>query len=382
MVHYPAGAGDIDLYTQAGEKLLSSVNPYLNSEYANSPLAAVFVYWLSILFPVSFFPTIIQGLNAIGILSFGNYLLRFARNQKVYLLAMVGLSLSTPLRALIADVQVTGIVLGLFTTAFLLYEKHSKALNVCAYFLICLSIELKPQLALPLALVFWIKNWDKINFYLASILFLLGHALISVHYGRVVELLWLDKLSKFSNKSFLPGPEISIWKFANHLAHQEHLIKWFSTILLICFFVVLIRTRKTEAQDLILLASVAPLINSYSHMYDLVPLILLIVLNEKFAPTSVYFSCVILIIPGGIDVRLLLASVLVLHLLMLIFSRWNGTSIASISSVYALGVLFLAREFSAGDIELELSARLVGLIPLMLLWFKRARFSIQKARNF
>lgn len=373
IVHYRNGLGDIDLYAQAGKKILAGENPYVKSEYANSPLGGVAIYAFSLFIPKSAFPTVVLLLNILGLISFIKTVTKNVPIFNVYL-AIIALSISIPFRALISNVQVTGIVLGLLSLAITLANKKTSATVLLGYIIMGCALELKPQVSLPFVFVLVYKNWN-LSILLKTIgFYALLHFIVSIRFGSFIEILWLEKLSQFSEKSFLPGYEISIWKFFVTLSNQITYIQALSTLALVLYFITLIKMRNRSTQSLLLIATLAPLVGSYSHMYDLVPIILMISLIPEI---SLYFKVVILsalILPSQLDLYLIVCFVFLCCVLLGIyrFIRKDFLLAEPLSfALYSSATVIIANWFSEGDIELELSTRLALLIPIGLLQLKK-----------
>ena len=382
LIHYRKSGGDIYLYTVAGEKILAGENPYLNSEFANSPIGAILVLFVSKIIPAFLFAWTIQVLNVLGIISFIRLLQKKSSDFNLLGFAILGLALSVPYRALIANLQVSGIILGLFSVATLFMERKSILLHFCAFALIGIGIELKPQVALPFALIFWYRHWNGLQFIITSAIFAFSHIFISFRFGGVVELLWFEKITKFSAKSLFPGPEISVWKLFNYAFDQETAIKLLSSSLVCVFYLCFILIRKKSDSVLFLFAATAPLITSYSHMYDLVALVLIIGFN-KFIPFSAKTLLILLlVVPPQTDPKVffaLFAIALVLICASLPFSNISKFRIGVIYGLNALLIVFLGSSFSGGDVELELSIRLMALIPLMAWYVRKATLGLNPA---
>ena len=372
IVHYRNGLGDIDLYIQAGKKILARENPYVKSEYANSPLGGVVIYAFSLLISKSALPIIILLLNIVGLISFIKTVTKNVPIYNVYL-AIIALSLSISFRALISNVQVTGIVLGLLALAISLANKKTSTTVFLSYIIMGCALELKPQVALPFIFVLVFKNWNLSIFLKTVGFYALLHFIVSIRFGSFLEILWFEKLSQFSEKSLLPGYEISIWKFFEVLLNQPTYIRAISTLALVLYFITLIIMRKRSTQDLLLIAALAPLVGSYSHMYDLVPVILLVALSLGINLSSKLVILLALIFPSQLDIYLM-GSILFLCLVSFgtyKFIRKEFLPAEQVSvALYSSGILIFANWFSEGDIELELSTRLALLIPVALLQLK------------
>lgn len=381
LLKYRNTSGDIDLYTQAGKLILKGQNPYLNSEFANSPVGAVLVYFISLSVPSKIFPILIQLLNVLGIIFFAKFLQKESPNP-YWFYGLIWLALSIPYRALIADVQVSGIVLGLVVVAVYMKNLDRQIAQFLGYVLVCAAVELKPQFALPFALIFWVKHWNRYLFILSGISFVIFHTLLSFKFGKVIEVLWLDKLSKYSNKSLLPGPEISVWKLLNHVINQGSIIRHISSILLLCLFAAILISGLKSKHSLFLLAAIGPIINPYSHMYDLVVLVLLVGMSTKFSLVYKGPALLLFMVPPAMSQTFLIAPMLVLLAFLVVAFVTQGVKYSFSPALYSFVVLLAAHKFSGGDIELELSIRLCGLIPLFLILFRTRRGLNAKSGHF
>ena len=374
MWHYRGGGRDLNLYIVAGSKILNGENPYADSEYANSPLGAVLIYSFSLLVSHHVFPYMIQFLNILGILFFAVYISKVHFNQYNFGLSLIACVLSTPYRALIANVQVTGIILGLFVVSVKLCRSKNFYKEFLGFCFIGIALEIKPQIALPFAVYVFIKNWKTKSFLMFSMFFIVLHFLLDLFYGAILEILWIDKIKAFSDKSFISGPEISLWKFLVSFLDSNEVIQTLTFFAMVVFYVMLFSSIRANSPYVLTIISFAPMLSSYTHMYDLIPFIILIGVRSIFSVNFKILALTVLIVPpqinffnfGSIVVICLLAcgAFVILRKTLRLKSLWC-------SLAYSILVLFLSYSYSAGDIELELSARLIFLIPLLILELRR-----------
>ena len=371
-VLYFGGTGDINLFVQAGEKISNGTDPYLDSEYANSPLAAVVIHLISLLAPGSAFTTIVISLNLIGVIGF---IILLSKNSSVnsnFGIAILALALSIPFRALIANVQVTGLLLGLFALAYKLNTKRFYLCSFLQYLCIGCAVELKPQVALPFALIFLIKKWNVFSALSAAFVFLALHLYVSIRFGGFLDLLWIEKIGKFSDKSLLVGPEISVWKFFANLHVPLSVLSMMAALLLLAYYTTFFVFRKSSLEKMLLLASLGPLLSSYGHMYDLVPFMLLLGLNLFLTPPTKFILLFAFIVPGGETYTLVVPFTVIAYSILYAFLRkydYDFNHLFLLPPLYLIVIFIFSISSSNGDLELELSTRVAFLVPILIYVF-------------
>ena len=365
MWRYRGNPGDIGLYIEAGRKILEGVNPYIKSEYANSPVAAVFIYILSLTLTDYLFVILIQTLNVIGIITFLNYLKSFFKMQTASGYILIILSLTISFRALIANVQVTGILLGLFVLAASQISKSRVKNQYLGYCAIFIALELKPQVVLPLFLILFLTNNKYLPKAIAILTFLTCHLLVNGAFGSLLEPLWFEKITAFSNKSFLIGPEISLWKVPAHFLGNNSVVTGISSLTLLIFYLILIVLIIRKKNYSLIFALCGPLIGSYSHMYDLIGIFLILLMLSSRQPAFRILVISIFVVPANTQpmfVILLVLSIMwvnqyVVSKELLKFQKshffWATLSIVTI---------LIANFFAPDNQELSLSIRLLVLV--------------------
>jgi hypothetical protein len=286
--------GDFGDFVKAGELIWNQKNPYSQLMYVNSPVSAVIFYLLSRILPILLIPTFIQILNLIGIMFFFKVVLKNA-NRANLLWIFVVLLLFNSTRALLANVQVTGLLLGLIAASLTLTRNSAPAYKVV--FPLWLAMEIKPQLAVPFVLVFLFDSKiHKARILLLGIYYFAAHLVVSFKFGSSIDQLWIKKIVSYSSNSMKEGYEISYWKGLAILLGEEKYIQIFSqgvVMITLCFVVYF--ALKSQTNWAILLAILFPIQNSYLHLYDLVPASILIAsLYLRKNSTSLLFGLLIL----------------------------------------------------------------------------------------
>jgi hypothetical protein len=367
---YFGGTGDIALYINAGHSILKGVNPYLNSEYANSPVAAVLILFVSKLFPESIFPLFIQLLNIVGIVFFANLHKSVFKTKKSSHIVLTLLALSVAFRALLSNIQVTGLILGLYAFAIYLTKKTNSSSKMVGFLLIGIAVELKPQVALPFALIFVLRHLSFPRIIFTTFFFALMHVALSVLYGQALEVLWFDKIRSYSSKSFLPGPEISPFKFLALLVNQQTVLKVVGVIVLLALYLAIVFKSVSSHKTALLIASIVPLLSSYSHMYDFVPLMLIVGFGNYLNKGKLVIFMSAMIIPPNLSQNIVLMVVILLFLIFdykfLLYSRQRKFR-SILSLLYSIAMLQSSKFISSGDVELEMSVRLIFLLPILFM---------------
>ncbi len=384
---YFGGTRDIALYTTAGRSILDGVNPYFNSEYANSPVAAVLMLLISKLFPSTLFPIFIQLMNILGILFFANIHKSIFQIRKSSNLVFTFLALSIAFRALISNVQVTGLILGLYALAVYLNEKGNYLPKLAGFLLIGFAVELKPQIALPFALIFVLRHMSFPKLVITTIIFTLMHTALSVFYGQALEALWIDKIRSYSTKSFLPGPEISPFKFFALFVNQQNVLKVVGVLLLISLYLAIAFKSISSHKTALLIASIVPLLSSYSHMYDFAALMVIIGLGNYLNYSQLMIFLSVMIAPPNLSHNVLFIFVVLLFIVFEYESLWYRRKIefdSILSLMYSILTLLASKFISSGDVELELSVRLTMLLPILFFTlgknFKRNEIAVSDSK--
>jgi hypothetical protein len=182
----------------------------------------------------------------------------------------------SPTRALFANVQVTGLVLGLLAFAIFLSRRSKPEFLVAVP--MWMAAELKPQMALPIILILVFErrlNLKRIAL-LSSYIFV-AHIIVNLRFGSLLDLEWIRKLMRYSDSSYKEGYEISYWKPLAIYTGQEGVVKILSLVAVVIFIIFIINfSLNGKISYAIFMSLLFPLQNSYLHLYDLVPIALVL----------------------------------------------------------------------------------------------------------
>ena len=221
--------------------------------------------------------------------------------------------LTSPIRALVASVQHTGIIFGLLILGYYLASKqiqrgllsNSPVLkNILASLCFALSLEIKWQLALPFILVLGIasSNTKLLFFTVLSIAFM--RVGIDLWVGRVLEIDQLNvwKIQKLDSQAI--SEQVSPWKFLGYIFPIS--LDWFTVsfivyLLLICLLI--FKIPRIELRAALFFSLLVPIITAYIHLYDIVilPILLTYWALLKFKSFPNVFNLGLMLLPTKID---------------------------------------------------------------------------------
>ena len=290
--NYSLNLADFGDYIKAGSLITDRINPYEQLMYANSPISALFFYFVSWVLPFPILPVMVHLLNILGVLFF----LKWYVGQKfnALYLNLFGITLILGVgRALFGNVQVTGITLGLVALAFTLdYKLKSPYLSLS---LLLLALEIKPQITIPFLVLFIFQRigaFKKITFLFFSAFTL--HATVELYFGNNLHFTWLEKVLRYSKNSILQTSyEISIWKGINQIINQQQFLRLISLLSIVITLILVAKYSKSNPEKALFLALIFPVFNSYVHLYDYVGILLIAI---KYVNLK-RLECLVLILP-------------------------------------------------------------------------------------
>ena len=260
--------GDFGDFTKAGKMIWENVDPYSRLMYVNSPVSAVIVFGLNKALPFIFIPAFWQLVNLLGLAFFIRTII--SRDYHRVLPAVFAIfAFLNVTRALFANVQVTGMVLGLIAIGITLFRNGKS--TFISMLPIWFALELKPQLAIGFIAIFLFQGKiQKLRIFALGIYVVISHSIVELKFAGDINFLWIEKLLKYSSGSLKEGYEISFWKvIAIHFNHVP-IVRLGSLFAIIIILISIVMTAlKDKTQWAIYLAMISPILNSYLHLYDL-----------------------------------------------------------------------------------------------------------------
>jgi hypothetical protein len=260
--------------------------------YANSPISALFFYFVSWILPFPIPPVMVHLLNVLGAIFFLKWYVGKKFNAMYLNLFSITLILGVG-RALFGNVQVTGITLGLVALAFTL--DHKLKSSYLSLSLLLLALEIKPQITIPFLVLFIFQRtgvFKKISFLFLSAFTL--HATVELYFGSDLHFTWIEKILRYSKNSILQTSyEISIWKGINEIIDQQQFLRVISLLSIVIILILVAKYSKLNPEKALFLALIFPLFNSYVHLYDYLGILLIAI---KYV-TLKRFESSILVLP-------------------------------------------------------------------------------------
>jgi hypothetical protein len=359
------------LLIDAGQNILNRESPYSTpNPYGSSP-GLIFAL-IDKLSPFGSSVIVIILLNLWGYI----YMVKFIWpniNFKILIIITIISFLSSPIRALVSNVQNSGLIIGISLVGIYFYrvstERRKFYYLLLSSFCFVFALELKPQLIFPLIIVFIFQQRSHRLLILICAEIISIRLLLNLWTGQILELEQYRIWKVMRNDDLAIKEQISFWKALDNMIALR--IDWFS----FSFWTVLILTTilaffslKHNSKQLIVLALFLPLLSGYLQYYSLLPLLAVLVYQVLLGTNSLkygsMFSLTILILPTYLgshfkifDVLLVITANAFLALVM----PWNSLRFITnlVESLCALVVVHLV---AVSTLELE-----VGLSFLIFL---------------
>lgn len=265
--------GDIGVYLDAGKAIAQQKDPYLG-DFRSGPVGAIAIYIFSTLVPAMVIEVTFQLLNLAGIYYFARKILPQI-NADVFLVVLVLLTWSSPVREMLFIHQLNGIAIGLMTLS--LFPILKKAPKFLCYFVqgtfLLVSIELKPQLVIPIAIYIIMRNQRNIISLYALTVGVFFHFALNQYTGLPLELLALKKILSISAVgSQTKWKEVTnIWPVLDYFFPAY--IFWYICAVIISIVSILIILQKSKSLNSVIplrLCAIFPAITIYSQLHQMI----------------------------------------------------------------------------------------------------------------
>lgn len=360
------------LLVDAGKDILNGRSPYSTpNPYGTWPgtLYALLDY-LSFSTLTVYLITI---LNLCGFALLAKFLVSTSNLRLVLILSL----LTSPIRALVSNVQNTGIILGSLIIGIHLLNRYeasrSRALLHLSAFFFLFSFELKPQLALPLiALVILQRRTFSLLVSFISQMVII-RVLLDLWVGKVLEVEQIRIWKIMRIDPLAVKEQISPWKVLGYLLPAG--VDWFIVSFVFTVMLVLIVALlglRSRSKHLEVIALVIPLTSGYLHYYDLfVLLIFVIAANlrpERKLLDGSTFSLIFLALPTHLGTHFVLSEILLVVVINIFLAVYVGFDTRSvllrlIESVFAVA---MTSAFSSAFDSLELALSFLLTIVFFL----------------
>jgi hypothetical protein len=314
-------------------------------------------------------------LNLCGFALLAKYLVPKLNLQLVLIFAL----LTSPIRALISNVQNTGVILGSLILALFMLNKFqfsSRQIHLhLSAFLFLFAFELKPQLTLPLIALVLVQR--RIFSLLASLFFqfVFIRVALDLWVGEILELEQIRIWKLMRTDPLAMKEQISPWKAMGHFFPIG--VDWFalSFVFTIILIVVLIFFGvRTRSKNLEVVALMIPLASGYLHYYDLFVLLIFVIASTlhraQHSLPGAIFSFTFLALPTHLGSHLILREVLLVLMINALLFLYVSRDFKSVMTrMFESGVaLLLTSLFSTSfdSLEVALSCMLTFVFLLQV----------------
>ena len=289
LMYHWSHARDAGAYVRGGMQIIGGVNPYFDEVFRGGPFGAVIMaltigkvsgFWQAVLILI---------FNLAGIWFYVRTFIT-AKTLNLFLCLLVIWSSSN--RTNLDTIQLTGIILGVVALMVRQTEKNPKGIRlvhlVLTAIILAVLLDSKPHIVLPFFILvcIWLRN--KLLLTLTLFALFVGHSVIGTMYGWAHIKNWLSLILKIGgDQKFeqFQGAAHNYWQIVTYLGFST--VGWLQIIPFVFYFVMLLlsalNANKFSLLGVNILAVLCISVTSYSHFYDFVPMvaILLIILSRE-----------------------------------------------------------------------------------------------------
>ena len=301
--HYWVNPRDAGAYVQGGLGIISGNNPYVDGVFRGGVFGSVTLAALLKDVPLNIQSVLFLTMNLMGAWSFTRIFLSATLPN---LLICIVVLWSSANRTNLDTIQLTGLILGWVTLMYKIIDNGKERrihIVLPIALLSAVLVDLKPHITIPFILIFcfWARRFDFLL--VCTFCLSLGHLLVGFLFGFRYFLAWIQlilEIGKSQRFERFDGAAHNYWQIVTYFIRESsQLIQLIPfTLYLIFLAYSSIRITRYNLLGAITLATLSLTITSYSHFYDMVPLvaIALISLSQiRFTFWEFAFLCFILV---------------------------------------------------------------------------------------
>lgn len=381
------GLHNSQLLVNVGDKIIHQANPYIPMQpYGASP---GLIYWLieKITFGTQS-PFFFIGLNIAGIVLLINFMFP-KETPKLKAIILSVLLLSSPIRALVASVQHTGIIIGAILLGAHLLRKSDDSKRSALYLLagcgfFVFALEIKPQIAIPFVAVWIIAERCFKLIPIILLQFFLINLAIDLWVGRFLEIDRLNVWKLMRGDALTISEQSSLWKLLGHFTSSN--IDWFKIsfcIYLLGFALLLLKAFKNPKPELLRWALLLPVTTAYLHLYDIVILAIYIAFwtTSKFNRAGSFFLLGLVIIPTRFTSMSEVANGIAFLAAVAILLSFNRREISLKELIYISGEVVIAILAVSIISRLNMALEMRVSVQITVLMILTSIFLINDVRN-
>lgn len=359
------------LLVDAGQNILNKESPY-STPNPYGPFPGLIFVLIEKLSPFGSSAIIIILLNLCGYVYMVKFIWPYMNFNTLTIITIISF-LSSPIRALVSNVQNSGLIIGISLVGIYFYKICIERRKIYYLFMSSLcfvfALELKPQLIFPLIIVFVFqqKSYRLLILICAEIISI--RLLLNLWTGQILELEQYRIWKVMRNDDLAIREQISFWKALDNMIALR--LDWFSISILIVLSLTAILTYfslKYNSRQLIVLALLLPLLSGYLQYYSLLPLLAVLVHQVLFGTNcSKYgsmFSLIVLVLPTYLGSHIKIYDILLImgvNVFSVFVMNWNSVRFIT-NIVESFCALMTVNLVALSSLELE-----VGLSYLIFL---------------
>lgn len=371
---------DTSYYYQSGQIIFQGLNPYSGDlPFYSGPAGGWFLYVIGKIFFIETFPLVWQIINLAGVsIFFYTILAKFGVQRNLILLIGMML-LSSPVREMVVNNQVTGFVLGI--AAFVIQTSsrnvHSAVIAVNSI-LLYLVFELKPNLILGFVVYFVVTNKERIFWIILPVTSFF--AVFNLLLADNIYLKWLNYI-RSQGVGNLTGYEslgLSTFIYESGILNKENARILGVSLFLLCLVPTVVAAFSNRIQGLLVTIPLLAIFFPYLHYLDFaiaVPFIVFYVFYRTNLSSLSPIVIVVLYLPRpthGIIKNLFILAILVI-VFVVDFSRFRSGWKAMIGILVGAALLlsnFLIDSYVRGEHQLQSMTVLRAwiIISFVLIW--------------
>lgn len=303
---YPLNYSDYGIYAEAGDRVIHGFDPYsegsVDGAFRSGYVAPLVLWLFTELFPVFLGVFVLRILSLFSIYKLVQSLAPELNRLQIQFLFSI-LLWTTPIRAMISNTQLTGILIGLYLLATWLYMRSSSRIatlvvqKAMSSLLIVIGIDIRPQLFLP-AIFIWVVCFSKYRFALLTLLlYLIFRLLIDFASPFNLNSSQISILKSLSSQELSMSDTTSFWRVIQYFITNSNFANLFSIILWIVVLMILTKQVSYNYSKGIMIAGIGSLFLTFVHPYDYLYIALIVVLeNHKKKWDSIFWLWILFLL--------------------------------------------------------------------------------------
>lgn len=302
ILNYWSHPRDAGAYISGGMKIISGLDPYADEVFRGAPFGAtILALALGNLSP-EIQSVIILLLSVLGTWAFSRIVFS---NGIAGIFACFIVQVSSSNRTSMDTIQLTGIILGAVAILIHLGMKPKLLVKLPIFLGAGLTFSVlndsKPHIVLPFLILLGIKLHMKKFLYSVIAIQIVGHLTVGFFFGFYHLFNWLKlilRIGEAQEYEKFEGAAHNYWQLVTYLL--PNLPSWVALTPFVLYFAIIclgiLRVKNLTLVGTLSVASFAISITSYSHFYDLVPVVALMILSLKEIGNKIIATFVILFI--------------------------------------------------------------------------------------